>query len=219
MIQFLAIQSTYTHLQLATFQESTLIETREVDKFHATKKCIVALQELLSVSGLSFGQLSFIAANQGPGPFTTLRVAISLINGLSFATKIPLIGINGLEAFATEYENHHTQCTVILLNAFAHDIYYLIKEEANIRQGCMPIELLMQELSQKNSATSILFLGNGVDKYKADLFARFGNRAQFIESNPATVSIKQIGLLGLDYFKKDNPTSTQLQPLYIKAAF
>ncbi len=46
---------------------------------------------------LRFLDLAFIAAHQGPAPFTTLRVCLTTVNGFAFATGMPLIGINGLQ--------------------------------------------------------------------------------------------------------------------------
>ena len=219
MIPFLAIQNTYSHLQIALFYNEQCIDLIQIDKFEASKKCIITLDHLLQKHSLALNDLAFIAANQGPGPFTTLRVAISTINGLSFARKIPLIGIDAIQAFIHEYEKEPYGNKVVLLNAFGKDLYYGIQASSNNYFGCASIPAVLQEISQKTSADSILFLGNGIDFCKQEIESRFSNRVYFLNPNPETVSINQIGLSALAHWKAQKNISYQLQPLYYKAAF
>ena len=57
---------------------------------------------MLKQHALTFSGLAFIAAHQGPAPFTTLRVCLTTVNGFAFATQVPLIGVNGLKELVDE---------------------------------------------------------------------------------------------------------------------
>lgn len=207
-------------MQLAVYHGNTRYAFIELDKTNASKECIIALQELLKQSKIQFEDLAFIAANQGPGPFTTLRVVIATINGLSFARKIPLIGINALEAFLQEYDQQSYENKVVLLNAFGDDLYYGIQiDTSSIDIGCASTQSVVLQIAQKIPHNPILFLGNGIQRCQAIIQTTFGNRAHFLTPNPETVSLQQIAQMGLAKWAKQQDLSFQLQPLYFKAAF
>lgn len=216
MATFLAIQNTYTHVQMAICTPQAMSSPLLLDKTVASKECIPTLEKLLKDNAITLDNLSFIAVNQGPGPFTTLRVVISTVNGLSFARKIPLIGINGLEAFAHEYPQSNK---VILLNAFGGDVYYLIDAGGIVTTGVKQISLVLQEISQKIPHNPILFLGNGLNLHAALISATFGDRAHIPNSLPETASLQTIAQLASAQWKSQENIRFQLQPLYYKQAF
>lgn len=59
-----------------------------------------AVAELLSRSGLTMDNIKALGVALGPGSFTSLRVGLSLVKGLSLARHLPLIGISTLDVLA-----------------------------------------------------------------------------------------------------------------------
>lgn len=213
METFLAIQNTYQQVQMALSLNGTLSDIISLDKTVASRDCINALNQLLCQNLVSLSDLSFIAVNHGPGPFTTLRVVISTVNGLSFASKIPLIGINGMQALASEYSESQK---VILLNAFGNDVYYLIETPGSQTMGVANAASLIQQVSQKIPHNPILFLGNGTLLYQELIAATFGDRAQIPDPLPETTSLQTIVQLAAVQWKSQENISFELQPLYYK---
>lgn len=216
MATFLAIQNTYTHVQMAICTPQAMSTPLVLDKTVASKECIPALEKLLKDNTISLDDLSFIAVNQGPGPFTTLRVVISTVNGLSFARNIPLVGVNGLEALAYEYPQTNK---VILLNAFGGDVYYLIDAYGIRSSGVAPINLILQEIVLKIPDSPILFLGNGVNLHSTLISATFGDRALIPNPLPEVATLASIAQLGQAQWNEQTNICYQLQPLYYKQAF
>lgn len=58
-----------------------------------------AIQAGFKTTGLSPEKLSYIAAGVGPGSYTGLRVGAIVAKTMSYASKIPLVGINSLAGF------------------------------------------------------------------------------------------------------------------------
>lgn len=213
METFLAIQNTYQQVQMALSINGTLSDIISLDKTVASRDCINALDQLLCQNLVSLSDLSFIAVNHGPGPFTTLRVVISTVNGLSFASKISLIGINGMQALASEYSESQK---VILLNAFGNDVYYLIETPGSQTMGVTNAASLIQHVLQKIPHDPILFLGNGTLLYQELITATFGDRAHFPHPMPETTSLQTIAQLAAARWKSHENISFELQPLYYK---
>lgn len=216
METFLAIQNTYHQVQMALCIDNRLSDVISLDKTVASKECLLALEKLLIQNSVSFTDLSYIAVNQGPGPFTTLRVVISTVNGLSFSSRIPLIGVNGMQALAHEFTAIQK---VILLNAFTGDVYYRIETNGSIFMGVAKAASTIQLVLEKIPHNPILFLGNGITLYKELIATTFGDRAQFPNPLPETASLASIAQLASDYWVSKENISSQLQPLYYKQAF
>ncbi len=214
---FIAIQNTYDTLELALFNDTNIIGKRADDKRNASRSFIPLLDDLLHTNNYCLQDLSFIAVNQGPGPFSSLRVVIASANGLHFASNIPLIGIDGLKAMVTEFQNAQYPNTTILLNAFNFDIYFARQTpNQKLITGYKKIDLFLQELRNHTPNTPIRFLGNATEMYRDKIQNIFGTYAIIPEPLTTHCSIKQIGLLGLKRWHAQESLSDQLLPLYLK---
>lgn len=216
MPTFLTIQNTYLHLELALFQGTHLINLRRENKLHASKNFVLLLDEILKEKNRKISAIEFIAVNQGPGPFSTLRVVIASVNGISFATQTPLIGIDGLTAFLEEHASPTTDCTVALLNAFAQDVYFAIKiKNQEVQTGYKKIDALLDDLQQLHYS-QIQLIGNGVALFEKKIKTVLQNTAIIPTPLPQTCSIEYIAKKGLEKWQKKEQLSQQLLPLYLK---
>lgn len=220
MATFIAIQSTYTHIEMGFFKDHLLQGMVSIDKIQATQQSIPELDALLHHHKLTLKDFDFIAVNQGPGPFTTLRVVISMVNGLSYATALPLVGVDGLHGFLEEYAFAHPTVAV-LLNAFSNDLYYgLSFNKSTLYTGIAASTAALDHIAQKTAGELILFVGNGVEHLgAATIQTAFGNRALFLDPNPATISLQQVANIGLGHWQENKNISSQIQPSYYKPAF
>ncbi len=62
-----------------------------------TEAIVPTVMDAMAQAGASWGDLSAIAVTQGPGLVGALVVGLAFAKGLSFATELPLIGVNHLE--------------------------------------------------------------------------------------------------------------------------
>ncbi|MCX5922889.1 MAG: tRNA (adenosine(37)-N6)-threonylcarbamoyltransferase complex dimerization subunit type 1 TsaB [Candidatus Dependentiae bacterium] len=220
MSTFLSIQNTYESLDVALFKDGAMIEWITEDKIRASKHFVLLLNGLLVTHKLKLSDISFIAVNQGPGPFTTLRTVIASVNGLSFATQIPLIGVDALDAFLIEQHNPDYSNTVVLLNAFNNDVYFGIQQSNNndAEKGYENITALLQRIQSMLPDQPIRFLGNGTLLHLAEIQKTFGDRAIIPDPLPHTCSVESIGLLGLQKWQKKEGLAHELFPLYLKTS-
>lgn len=217
MTHFLSIQNTYDAVEVALFKNNEMLAMGTEDKLRASKYFFTLIETILDNQKLAFKDLSFLAVNQGPGPFTTLRVVIACVNGLNLATQIPLIGIDALDALLLEHADQNYPITIALLNAFNQDAYFGVQAHQKIKEkGYDNIIKLLDRIKKEYPTETVRFIGNGTELYKKEILAAFDSKAFISDPLPMTCSVKQIGLMGYEkWLKKENLTK-ELTPLYLK---
>jgi len=213
MPSYIAIQNTYDIFEMALFLNDICVDHVQEDKRHTSKLFIPLLDRLLIQNSVSLSDLDFCAVNCGPGPFSTLRSIIASVNGLHLGMGIPLIGIDGLLATFLEFYDKNYENTVVLLNAFNQEVYYLIAHKGQVAAtGYQKIDALLEVLSYP---APIHFIGNGVTLHETLIKQALGSNAIITMSNPAMCSVKMIGALGIEKWRSDH-TDKYLMPLYLK---
>jgi len=59
-----------------------------------SEKLLKSITQLLKQGKSSLGEVKGIAAVKGPGSFVSLRIGISTANALSYALKVPIVGVS-----------------------------------------------------------------------------------------------------------------------------
>jgi tRNA threonylcarbamoyladenosine biosynthesis protein TsaB len=217
IMNYLAIQTTYEQLVIGLFDDNQLIDQINEDKKKASTTIILHIDDLLKKNKISLQNLAFIAVNQGPAPFTSLRVVIATVNGISFARGLPLVGVDALDVFIYENADPAWPYTVALLNAFNNDVYFAFEQPKKpIEKGCTSLESFLAGLQEKVQLETVRFIGNGAELYKNFIEKSFGDKAYFPEPIPQYPSLYRIGLAGLKNWQKKENINYQTLPLYLK---
>jgi tRNA threonylcarbamoyl adenosine modification protein YeaZ len=215
MAFFLTVHARYHDVQWGLFDGNKRIISTADESKKISKHFIETLDRMLKKSNLSLSDLSFIAVHQGPAPFTTLRVCLSTVNGIGFASGLPLIGVNGLEALLDEHTIPGDQnITIALLNAFSHDVYYALYDpKSSLRSlGYAQGEKFLTLLKEQYQGP-LTFLGNGCTLYEKSIVSLFGTQAQVKAID--MVSLEQIAQNAYAKWKK-NDTQNEIMPIYLK---
>jgi len=61
-----------------------------------------AIRDLISRHRITLSDLEGIAIGLGPGSFTGLRIGLATAKGISYAARLPLVGVSSLAAVAYE---------------------------------------------------------------------------------------------------------------------
>jgi tRNA threonylcarbamoyladenosine biosynthesis protein TsaB len=219
-ILFITFHSTYTTIILGLFRDNQLIDCTIEDHKKASKTLPGHLQELLSRQNIQLSDCAFIAAHTGPGPFTTLRVLISFVDGLAYASKLPLVGVDGLITFIEEY--HTAQGTTIaLLNAFCDDVYYAIRSSKTPTTlvGVTSITQFLNDIVPIYSTPSeiITFIGNGTTLHQDIISRSLKQPYMFAAPIPETCSLNAIAQAALNQWHDKKNITEHLLPTYLKS--
>lgn len=216
MIYFLALQHGINDYQLALYCQNTKISETIDNKTEVSRRLLTQIFQLLEQQKISINDISFIAINQGPGPFTTLRALITTVNGINFAKNIPLVGINGLHILLQEHKQENP--VVGLLNAYNNDVYYAIAQKnRQMLMGCENIEFFLENLSQKvDLAQPITFIGQGTQLFSELILQKLHDKAILPDPMPQHCSLDGIALAAYQKWLNNEFQSGQILPLYLK---
>src|SRR4051812_31549034 len=82
------------------------------------------IHELLLEANLTLKQLDAIAFGCGPGSFTGLRIAASVMQGLAYAIDLPVIAVSSLQALAQGvYREFSANNVIVTMDAHMQSCY------------------------------------------------------------------------------------------------
>ncbi|MBU58424.1 MAG: tRNA (adenosine(37)-N6)-threonylcarbamoyltransferase complex dimerization subunit type 1 TsaB [Alcanivorax sp.] len=100
MTHILAIETATDACSVALYRDGEVLERFEPGARRQTERVLPLVDDLLAEAGIGLGALDALAFGQGPGAFTGVRVATSVIQGLAFARDLPVAGVSTLAACA-----------------------------------------------------------------------------------------------------------------------
>src|SRR5512140_1876972 len=124
-----------------------IAETRLNVKTTHSERLMTAVNNTLIQSELDLEAIDAFAVAIGPGSFTGLRIGLSTVKGLSYATGKPIVTVPTLEAFARVF----TCCrypVCLMLDARKSEVYAAVFEweKAGIRKIVEEISIRPEDL-------------------------------------------------------------------------
>lgn len=102
----LGIDTSTDILNLAVIQNGKMVVDYKIQQESKTHSLLVipTLKDILDTIDFNLKKLEGIAVAIGPGSFTGLRIGLATSLGLAFSLKIPIVGVNTLDVYATKYK-------------------------------------------------------------------------------------------------------------------
>ncbi len=100
----LAIDTSTSWISLALYDGTYILyETTWQSLHHHTVELAPAIDQLFDQTTTSKQQLTGLAVATGPGSFTSLRIGLAAVKGLSMALNIPVVGVPSLDVIAAAH--------------------------------------------------------------------------------------------------------------------
>jgi tRNA threonylcarbamoyladenosine biosynthesis protein TsaB len=140
------------------------------------------LESVLQKTAIRFDDLSGIAVSIGPGSFTGLRIGLSMVKGLAYESRIPVVGVSTLLASAFRVTGWEGLVCPIL-DARKKEVY-----AALFRRSGEQIERVIEDTASSperwlaamaggaGNGDHVLFLGDGVARFGELIRGAFGDR-------------------------------------------
>lgn len=171
-------------------------ETRLNVKVAHSERLLGEVHLCLERCAVRLDDVDVLALAIGPGSFTGLRVGLSTVKGLAFATGKPVVAVSTLEALAWNAAfSAYPVCP--LLDARKREVYGAVYRwagsgfENTVPEGAYSIGKLLQKLSEPT-----LFLGEGALAYRSEIESAMGTSALFGTPGMTAPSPAQVAWLG-----------------------
>jgi tRNA threonylcarbamoyladenosine biosynthesis protein TsaB len=157
---------------------------------------------VLDMLGLILDDIDGFAIGIGPGSFTGLRVGLSIVKGLSFATNKPVMPVSTLDALAMNITFSPYLISPIL-DAKRGEIYTaLYRWDKGIKKLTDDL-LIKPDIFIRRIKEKVIFVGDGIRVYKDFIKERLSDLALFPPLNLINLRASNIGLLGMELLKND----------------
>jgi tRNA threonylcarbamoyladenosine biosynthesis protein TsaB len=200
-MNLLALDTSTECASIALLYEGRTLELEYHARSQHAEWVLPSIQNLLSEANITLKQLDGIVFGQGPGSFTGLRIACSIVKGLASAADLPLYPVSTLKTIAEElsfqkpeYANHAI-CSVI--DASMNQLYWamykegvnLLNEERVSSTSDMPIGSLAVD-------TPLIVAGVGFMAYKEGLERAAAERpiVDFVEIYPKASAMLRLAV-------------------------
>jgi tRNA threonylcarbamoyladenosine biosynthesis protein TsaB len=182
-----------------------------------SERLLAAIDLVLQEGGCSIKDLDGWAISLGPGSFTGLRIGVSTVKGLSYATGKPVAGVPTLDALASQVSfTPYLICPV--LDARKKEVYasfYRYGQENLERQS--PYQAIRPEHLIKTIEERTIFIGEGVRTYGSLLKTSLPSLASFASSSLNILHGSTVAALGLDLLRRGETLDlSTFTPIYIR---
>ena len=177
------------------------------------------VDELLGHLGLSTNDVDAFAVANGPGSFTGVRIGVSTIKGLAFASGKLCVGVSSLAALAKNLEGFGG-LRVPVMDARRQQVYTAIYNNEGkclLDDSLIPLSELADRLAALDG--DIFLVGDGYSL--AERFISSDERLKnWLKTTPAALiphSAASVGLLAEALFAVGNgSTDSELRPIYLR---
>ena len=165
----LCLETATTNCSVALFDQGQCLSYKEnaTEGYSHNEQLHEFIEEVMAMAGVELQTLDAIAVSKGPGSYTGLRIGVSAAKGLCYALSIPLIAIETLSILGQMSVNK-TPFVIPMIDARRMEVYAAV-----LNQGRALIQPAFAEILNEESFSvwlkkgAVTFIGNGVDKWRA----------------------------------------------------
>lgn len=180
-------------------------------------RLLSAIRFLLESLALDIRDFDGWAVAPGPGSFTGIRIGLSTVKALAFASGKPAAAVSSLGALALRLADSGERWTAPMLDAKKGEVYATLlstgpRPTVAIPEGAYTPEDFLYLIGPQKK---VVFAGGGAELYRSLIEALLRTRARFSPRPPFIAA--QVGLLGARLLGEGKGVSAEdLEPLYYR---
>jgi tRNA threonylcarbamoyladenosine biosynthesis protein TsaB len=212
----LALDTSASTLSVALLDDEKILSENLISESGRQAELLIPqLEKILNQHKIWYQDLGLIAATNGPGSFTGSRIGLTAARTLHLATNLPLVLVNSCEVIAYKYRETTEEKIFVALDAAANEFFcaeFFVKNQkliTSLKPQLTSLEAITNFFPQEK-----FFLCGSGKKIIAD-FVKEKNFTLTEEKDEITAGL--VGLLAYEKFCKDEKSSEDLNPLYLRA--
>ncbi|MDX1606514.1 MAG: tRNA (adenosine(37)-N6)-threonylcarbamoyltransferase complex dimerization subunit type 1 TsaB [Candidatus Competibacterales bacterium] len=174
-------------------------------------------EAVLTEAGLTPSDLDAVAFGRGPGSFTGLRIATSVVQGIAFAAGLPVLPVSTLAAMAhATARRHGIEQVAAALDARMEEVYwggYRVSPDGDVTL-LIPECVCPPDAVPAPPAGTWYGAGGGWARYGAILEARFPVAAVWSDCLPDAADIALLGRMA--WQRGEALPAEQALPVYLR---
>ena len=128
-MKYLAIDTSTERASVALANGEQIYYAEQDNAREHAQHLLPIISQLLTDSGLLLHELDGIIVGRGPGSFTGLRIACSVVKGLAYPHSLPVYPVSSLAAIANEFFYSETDLipdmrVLTMIDARMHEVYW-----------------------------------------------------------------------------------------------
>lgn len=147
-MKLLAIDTSNDACSAALFIDGEVEQQLEIAPRRHGELILAMMQRLLDQAGLELGHLDALAFGCGPGSFTGIRIAASVVQGAAFGADLPVVPVSTLGAMAQgEFRRTGQRRLLAALDARMDEVYWGCYEigEGDLVELCCAEEVCLPQ--------------------------------------------------------------------------
>lgn len=180
--------------------DETFSYVDENQKKH-TDELLLKLDELLAKANLKLKQIDNLCVCVGPGSFTGIRVAISIVKGIAVSGDFKIFVLSNFDIYESlEYG-------VLVLEGFSNNVYARFFDHDVFVDKCVSIEELHSEIINKNKDYKIIVQNEKTQNLlkKAEIQSQIAKKDIIFAFYNSIIKNKNISI-------------EQISPIYLRAS-
>lgn len=123
--RILAIETSTTACSAALYVDGDIQQRYALAPRQHAALILPMIESLLVEAGIKVTQLDALAFGRGPGSFTGVRIAASVVQGIAFAAELPVVPVSTLAALALGAMHESGEAQVLAaLDARKNEVYW-----------------------------------------------------------------------------------------------
>lgn len=216
-MNLLAIDTSTKNLSLAVSRNDQVLSYRNKKLQRPLSSSIIpGIKEVLAASGLALKDIDGYAVGLGPGSFTSLRVGLATVKGLSLSTRTPIVGVSSLDILAMNAgQVDYPICVVCdAKRKLVYSCCFRRIGNEVTKQGRYVLESIENVL--KPLKGKIKFVGDAVSLYKSEIKEAKNISPVFTNAQSDVPQANQLIVIARQRFRQNQPDNIhQMVPIYL----
>ncbi len=210
--------STWTGGVAVLRDETLVVQVLVTSPKTHTKRLLTVIDSALHMADMELQDCDGFAVTIGPGSFTGLRIGISAVKGLAYATGKPVTGVSTLEALSLQFP-WYADLVCPMLDARKGQVFTALfrpghdaPQEEVVSECATDPEPWLAKISEP-----CLFVGDGSVLYRDLIRQELGARARFAPPYLNNLQASTVAYLGMKQIREGNLVDVAvIAPNYIR---
>ncbi len=218
-MKLLAIETATEACSAALLIDGEISEHYAVEPRRHSELILAMMDGLLADAGFRLSELDALAFGRGPGSFTGVRIAVSVVQGAAFGADLPVVPVSTLAALAQGYFRRSGERRILpAYDARMGELYWAAYEinQVGLAELCIEEQVASAEEVALPLGEGWHGVGSGWASYGEVLSRRMGDRLAGVDGG-LLCRAHDVALLGAAGFAAGQAVAAeQALPVYLR---